>query len=287
MTMIEQAIASLGEAAAMSMKNNPDTYEKDGLVYCSKCNTPLQAWVRGPVDFITGERKMVLMPVRCDCMKEQARIAEEKARLSDFEREMRDFRKVIGMQDCKSTFDIDSGEQPKITTLCRRYVRKWENVRNDNLGILFFGSKGMGKTFFAECIVNALAEKGVMTGATSTTELIKRMQGDNDIDELENAIRAFSLLLIDDLGTERETSFGTESLYYLIDVRWKTGKPTIITTNLDLTDMKNETDISRGRIYDRVIQMCPIAVEMKGNSLRVQDSEERKKKARDFMRSDD
>jgi DNA replication protein DnaC len=283
---IEQTILSLGQAVTASLQNSADTYEQDGLLYCAKCNTPLQAWVKGPPDK-TGDRKLVLMPVRCDCIKERARLEEAKARQSEFERNMIEFRRTIGMVDCDATFDLDNSERGKISTLCRKYVRKWEYMRNNNLGILFYGSKGTGKTFYAQCIVNALADKGVMTGFAKTSELILKMQETDDKSELLYAVRAFSLLVIDDLGTQRETSFGYETLYNLIDARYEAKKPTIVTTNLDLTDMKNEPDIYRSRIYDRVIQMCPIAIEMSGDSIRLQDAEARKQQARDFMRSED
>lgn len=283
MTMFELAVSSLAETAATQMRLNPDTFDKDGITYCSKCHTPLQAWVQGPRNS-DGERTMMLMPVRCQCVKEKALADAEKAKQADFEREMREWRRVIGMSDCKGTFDADNMAKPKITNLCRKYVRQWDKMRSDNLGILFYGSKGSGKTFFAECIVNALAERGIMTGFTTTAELVMRMQGNYDREELLEAVRNFSLLVIDDFGAERETSFGAESIYNVINIRYRVGKPTIITTNMDYTDMKNEKDITRGRIYDRVIDMCPIAVEMKGESERIDKAEKRKQKAREFLR---
>lgn len=283
LTMIEQAIVSIGEAAAMQMRGNPDTYQQDGITYCSKCHTPLQAWVKGPTD-ASGDRRMVLMPVRCNCMVEAARLAEERARQADFERTMRDFRRTIGMSDCKHTFDTDNRNRPNVSSLCRKYVAQWGKMRDENLGILFYGAKGTGKSYYAECIVNALAERGIMTGFTTTAELIRRMQGTDDKDDLIDAIRAFSLLVIDDLGAERETSFAAESMYNIVNTRYRAGRPTIITTNMDLTDMRNERDIGRGRIYDRVIEMCPIAIEMKGESQRTEISDQRKQMARDFLK---
>ena len=233
---------------------------------------------------------MLLMPVRCDCMKEKARLEEQKAKQADFERSLRDLRKAIGMYDAQgrsnynSTFANDNQTRQDISATCRKYVNEWEIMRKENIGILFYGSKGTGKTFYAECIVNALAEKGIATGITTTSELILRMQGNFDKEDIMESIRNFSLLVIDDFGAERETSFGLETVYNVVNIRYKAGKPTIFTTNLDFTDMKNEKDISRGRIYDRIIEMCPIQLEMAGESRRLGLSEERKKKARMFFR---
>lgn len=41
----------------------------------------------------------------------------------------------------------------------RRYVAHWKQMLEQNLGLLFWGKPGNGKTFTAECIANALLEK--------------------------------------------------------------------------------------------------------------------------------
>lgn len=283
MQMTDRGIAELGQAAEEALKNHPDAYEKDGLLYCKRCNSPLQAWVKGPA-YGNGNRPVVLMPVRCECVKEKMRLEDETAKRADFERNMKTMRQTIGMRQCKSTFADDKNEKSKVGSVCRRYVEEWDKMRKENLGILFYGSKGTGKTFYAECIVNALAERGIMTGFTTTAELMMRMQGTEDREGLIEALSSFSLLVIDDLDAERETSFGFESVYNVINTRYRSGRPTIVTTNMDMTDMKNETDIRRGRIYDRIIEMCPIAIEMRGASKRTEKAEERKQMAREFLR---
>jgi len=51
--------------------------------------------------------------------------------------------------------------------------------------------------------------------------------------EIENA----QLLIIDDLGTEMPSSFVTAALYSLINNRILSGKPTIISTNLNAQEI--------------------------------------------------
>ena len=54
------------------------TYEKDGLIYCGNCNTPLQT-------VVTIMGKEMILPVLCKCGEEQERIKKaeklEKERL--------------------------------------------------------------------------------------------------------------------------------------------------------------------------------------------------------------
>ncbi len=53
----------------------------------------------------------------------------------------------------------------------------------------------------------------------------------------------------------------------LIDTRYRSGKPLIVTTNLSKNEMEHPSDIKYSRVYDRVLEMCiPIAV--KGESRR-------------------
>ena len=65
------------------------------------------------------------------------------------------------------------------------------------------------------------------------------------------------LLIIDDFGMERGTEYGLEQVYNVIDSRYRSGKPLIVTTNLTLDSLQNPQDTAHARIYDRLLEMCP------------------------------
>ena len=46
------------------------------------------------------------------------------------------------------------------------------------------------------------------------------------------------------------------SLYNIIDSRYLSGKPLILTTNMTLKEMQESEDIRYRRIYDRIFEMC-------------------------------
>ena len=70
----------------------------------------------------------------------------------------------------------------------------------------------------------------------------------------------YPLLVIDDFGMERGTEYALEQIYNIIDSRYRSRKPLIVTTNLTLTELKNPQDTAHARIYDRLLELCtPIA----------------------------
>ena len=73
-------------------------------------------------------------------------------------------------------------------------------------------------------------------------------------------IRQYPLLVVDDFGTERATDFALETVYAVVDERYKSKRPLIVTTNLSLDELRRPQSIAQQRIYERVLEMCtPIA----------------------------
>ena len=64
------------------------------------------------------------------------------------------------------TFENDNGRNPQ-AGIARRYVEHWEDMRTDNIGCLFWGGVGTGKSYLAGCIANALMEKEIPVHMTN------------------------------------------------------------------------------------------------------------------------
>ena len=90
------------------------------------------------------------------------------------------------------------------------------------------------------------------------------------------------LLILDDLGTERNTDYALEKVYNIIDSRSRASKPMILTTNLSLDEMMDATDIRYKRIYDRILETC-YPVEISGDSFRMQSAAQRFDRMAEFM----
>lgn len=234
----------------------PGDYAQDGLLYCGKCHTPKQTRKN-----VMG-REMVICCL-CRCATE-ARDKEATARKKQEEadRIMRLRRSGISSQEFRNArFSLDDGKAPGPMKILRRYVENWEQTSQDNVGLLLWGGVGIGKSFGAACIANALIEQSVpvcMVNLSAVLNTLTNFAGDRN--EYIGELMRYPLLILDDFGMERKTEFATEQIFNLIDERYRSGKPLIVTTNLSLEDLKNPASLELARCYDRLLEMCvPVA----------------------------
>lgn len=246
-----------------------DYYGDDGLLYCGKCHTPKQCRVE-----LFGE----IRTPRCLCKcaaeqrdKEEAelkRIERErqarKNQLKCFERYNAEKNEYTISKLIKCTFEVDDKTNERITNIALKYVENFNKAYKDGKGLLFFGAVDTGKTFMAACIANALLSKGYTCRVTSFTEIVKEMQSEYGAEQrIVNKLNNFDLLVIDDLGVERDSGYMNEQVQYIVDSRYRAGLPLIVTTNLTSEELKNPQDLSKQRTYSRLLEMC-IPLEVKG-----------------------
>lgn len=155
------------------------------------------------------------------------------------------------------TFANDNGKNPLIAK-AHAYVEHWEEAFRNNTGLLLFGDVGTGKSFFAGCIANALLDRDVPVLMTNFPSILNRLTGmfSEDRAEFIASLELYDLLIIDDLGVERSTEYAMEQMFHVIDSRYRSRKPMIITANLRLEEIKNPPDLAHARIYDRILERC-------------------------------
>ena len=100
---------------------------------------------------------------------------------------------------------------------------------------------GTGKSFFAGCIANALLDRDVPVLMTNFPSILNQLTGvfAEDRAAFITSLDDYSLLVIDDLGVERNTEYAMEQMFTVIDSRYRSKKPLIVTTNLKLEEIKN------------------------------------------------
>ncbi len=263
--MAENFVAAFVENMAEKTKAaNPqkegDYIGEDGLLRCGVCGEKKETYVHLPArnGKPAEERKVSCV---CDCYRKQKE-AEEKER--EREEQMRRIERLkrenlMDENFATATFQNfnNNGSNETNYKLCRRYCEAFDKMLEKPQGLLFWGEVGTGKSFAAACIAHELLDKGIPTIMTSFVKILEMIQGDKEKEaEIMYHIGHVKLLIIDDLGTERNTSYAIEKVYNIIDGRYRAKLPMILTTNLRLNDMMDETDISYRRIYDRILEVC-------------------------------
>lgn len=270
-----------------------DYLGEDGLMYCGKCKTRKQKR-----EIILGDEDIV--SVNCKCKSMELKRMKEKRNIQklvdgyfDLKRDKpqayiehliwfnknRDYvgsevlvreRKALLKKLCftyekmrDNTFENDDGSDEKMTAVMKRYVEKFEQLKKEGRGICLFGDVGVGKSYYAACIANGLIERGEPVLMTNF-EWIRNKISDNHgrrQDFIDN-LSLYSLIIIDDFGTESESDYMYELVFSVIDSRIRSGLPMVVTTNLTSEELKYPYNIKNKRLYSRLLGACyPIKIQ--------------------------
>ncbi len=282
MDNITDVFENLVRLAESNVPQNAEDYinPEDGLMYCGKCHTPKQCRV-----ILFGRE----MTPYCICECEQERLKNEREEMLQRQREDEILRLKA---DCglprrflSESFQTaePSPENERSFLICKKYAVRFDEMYRKNQGLILYGGVGTGKTFSVACIANELLNKGVSVIFTSFVQLLGKSKGfDVDGDTVDRLCGA-DLLIIDDFGAERNTDFALEKVYSIIDSRYTSGKPMVVTTNLDLAEMQTCTDIRSERIYERIFEIC-YPVQFKGQSRRIDIASDRFKEMEEFLK---
>lgn len=141
-------------------------------------------------------------------------------------------------------------------------------------GLFFYGQPGTGKTFLACLILNEVLYRYqtpvqyMKITRHFFNELRSSFQADSEMfgqgESLFNKVADSELLVIDDFGVQSDTDWEQRTLYDLIDARYETEKPTIITSNKHPEELKK---IFHGRVFSRLKEMTEFQ-EMGGRDYR-------------------
>jgi len=206
----------------------PDYLEDDYM--CHKCNDT--GYVRSSM---------------CDCLNELY-LNEQRKSLSSLLR--------LGGETFDN-FDLtyyseepapETGISPRRTMeiiyeTCVEYARKF-SVKSMNL--FFNGAPGLGKTFLSACIARVVAENGYSVVYDMASDIFSvfedaKFARTEDQEEVRAEIKRYmecDLLIIDDLGTEMTTSFTVSALFEIVNTRLRTGKKTLVSSNMTLNELR-------------------------------------------------
>lgn len=178
----------------------------------------------------------------CECLAELCRQEQKKevSVLSGSKETFNQFR----LDYYPDRIDPQFGASPRTVMeknfqKCRRYAA---NFSTNSENLLFVGGTGLGKTFLSACIARTVADRGYSVVYETSAHLFAKLEqarfnGNEENRREAEKFTACDLLILDDLGTEMAGQFVTAALYSLLNDRLLSGKPMVISTNLNVEEM--------------------------------------------------
>jgi DNA replication protein DnaC len=182
-------------------------------------------------------------------------------------------------------FEIHNDSHRHALKISKQFVK---NYPVQDVGLLFIGPCGVGKTHLAIATVQKLIkEKKARCYFIDFRDLIRKIQStyspDSPLTDSEIFAEIFDkdVLVLDELGAKRTTAWVEETIFYIINNRYNNNRLTIFTSNyLDQEEEEEDNRESffkrRGdslvdrigvRLRSRLYEMCKI-VEMEGDDYR-------------------
>lgn len=224
--------------------------------------------------WILKESKGRAVAKRCKCFKEQeSQVLFEQARIP---------RRY---ENCSfENFEIHNDSHRHALKISKQFVK---NYPVQDVGLLFIGPCGVGKTHLAVAVIQELIrKKSVSCYFCDFRELIRDIQNtytpDSSLSELDVLAPIFQkdVLVLDELGAKRTTAWVEETVFYIVNNRYNNKKLTIFTSNyLDKEEEEDTRDsyYKKGedslvdrigvRLRSRLYEMCKV-VEMEGDDYR-------------------
>ncbi len=160
--------------------------------------------------------------------------------------------------------------------LIRAYANQFElSEKKHSESLLMLGGTGLGKTHLSTAIAKTVIEKGYDVFYNSAVGMISDFEdrrfgnsiGMGDADNTERYITC-DLLIIDDLGTEVVNQFTQSTLYYVINTRLNSNRPTIISTNLRNDEiMKVYSDRITSRLMGEFLTLPFVGMDIRKQKL--------------------
>lgn len=144
-------------------------------------------------------------------------------------------------------YHVNLKDLREMNSVGKTQISKWMATHYEN--IIFYGGPGSGKTHAGLAILRHYFEKGLHVRHIHDYEVIPKGKKEG-VDYLKQIYGECDLLMVDDFGLSSIPEWEIQNYFSIIDMRFNRRKPTIITTNL------NETELSR-KLTERIVSRIP------------------------------
>lgn len=125
----------------------------------------------------------------------------------------------------------------------------------NNKNLLLSGDMGNGKTYAAAAMIHEAHQRKTPAVMVDVANMLNRLRAlvktDDGCQWMISDLSTVPILVLDDLGKQRNTDFALEALWDIFNTRYLEDRMTVVTTNLDLDDF-NHLGEPWPKIMDRV-----------------------------------
>jgi DNA replication protein DnaC len=138
---------------------------------------------------------------------------------------------------------------PVVLRRVRTFVRSIDDHLEAGQGLWFDGPVGTGKTSLAVLVAKAARDAGRSFAMYPVPLLLAEIKRTFDRDSGDNYLAFFrrlcsvDLLVLDDLGAEKQTEWVLEQLYSIVNERWQDRSTIVVTTNLPDPDPQSASHL--------------------------------------------
>ena len=169
------------------------------------------------------------------------------------------------------SFGANQDTARKALNMTTRYIDNYDRIVNEygGGGLYYFShERGSGKTFLSTILGNELTQRGHRVRWYNMTNLIQEIKAGFDREssmsssDVIDRARDAEILILDDIGAEKQSAWLNETVYSILDRRMSECKPTIFTSNHTPEELSYDE-----RIIDRISRMTEL-VRMPEESIR-------------------
>jgi len=136
------------------------------------------------------------------------------------------------------------------------FVREWIS-RDPQTGLFLYGRPGAGKSHMAAGVTCALLSRNFRGSFVNARKFVLDCQSvfsrDETVEGIVDPILDGNFLVLDDLGSGKETPYASQCLLHLVDSAYMEKKVLIVTSNFDLGQLSAAID---PRLASRLAEMC-------------------------------
>ena len=216
---------------------------------CVSCQQPFRTheivltWGLGE---IVTEEQTVCVKRACDACVERSKASETEQRRAGEQQTVRDRWERAGLTERMFGLTLVSLD-------CGRWAPRQDDTTalDDGLWLIghahddpppwlvLWGPRGVGKTHLAVAVLLEICRRGGDAAFRTGKELMDELRASNEPRSgtseaaLQRAWMRLALLVIDDVGEERQTPYTAEAYWAILDGRYRAGLPLLITTHLN------------------------------------------------------